>query len=62
MKNNKQLILIAIALFLSTLACNLQLARDSAGATDVGPAIQETRPAQDVPDAVPLQPTVPPPT
>jgi uncharacterized protein YgiM (DUF1202 family) len=61
MKNYKQLILIAIALFLSTLACNLQRAMDSAGTTEVRPAIQETRPVQDVPDAVPSQPTMPPP-
>ena len=60
MKKNQPLIIIATALFLSTLACNLQLARDSAGDIEAGPTIQETHPAEDSPDAVPLQPTVPP--
>ena len=62
MKKNQPLIIIATALFLSTLACNLQLARDSAGDIEAGPTIQETHPAEDSPDAATPQPTTPPPT
>ena len=60
MKKNQPLILIIIVLLLTTLACNLQLARDLAGATEVEPTIQETHAAQEVTDAAPSQPTVPP--
>ena len=57
MKNNQPLILIILVLVLSTLACNLPLARDLAGATEVEPSIQELPPAQGLPDAAHPQPT-----
>jgi len=62
MKKNQPLILIAIVLFLSTLACNIPLARDSASTTEVEPTIDGTRAVQDDSNAAPLQPTAPPPT
>ncbi len=62
MKKYQPLIIIATALFLSTLACNLQFARDLTSDSDLVPTIQGTRPAQDVPDAATSQPMVPPPT
>ena len=62
MKKYESLILIPIALILSTLACNFPLTRDLAVDTQDGPANQETRPAQDVPDTALSQPTVPPPS
>jgi len=57
MKKNQPLILIILVLVLSTLACNLPLARDLAGATEVEPSIQELPPAQGLPDAAHPQPT-----